>query len=129
VENSENHNETIKSNRELLPISWLSTTNLQLLIEIMKQSLLWTRGKPCSNILLNHQKKKIVLAVLPKNTEVVSFQDCDSITFRVIEGRLKLESKNRTAFLDKGHDLTLFDKEEYFLSNSEETAYLLTMVN
>jgi hypothetical protein len=95
----------------------------------MKQSLLWTRGKPCSNILLNHQKEKIVLAVLPKNTEVVSFQDFDSITFRVIEGRLKLKSKNRTAFLDKGHDLTLVDKEEYFLSNSEETAYLLTIVN
>ncbi len=129
MENSDNQNETLKSSRNLLHLSCLATINLQLLIETMKRSLSWTAGKPCSNIILNHQKKKIVLAVLPKNTEVFLFQGCDSINVRVIKGRLRLENKNRTAFLGKGDDLTLIDKQKYSLSNSEETAYLLTMVN
>lgn len=119
----------IKSSRGLLNVSLLSTLNLQLLIEKIRRSLSWTRGKPSTNILLNNKKKKVVLTVLHRNTEVVSLQNSDLITFRVIEGRLKLESKNRTVFIKKGRVLTLSDREEYTLSNREETAYLLTMVN
>ncbi|PKP36086.1 MAG: hypothetical protein CVT98_09205 [Bacteroidetes bacterium HGW-Bacteroidetes-15] len=120
---------TIKRSKSWLPIPLFSTLNLQLLIEKMKRSLSWAMGEPKTNILLNNQKKQVVLNVLHRNTEVVSVQNCDSITLRVIEGRLKLECKNKTVFINKGNDLTLNDKVEYTLSNREETAYLLTMVN
>jgi hypothetical protein len=103
--------------------------NIQLLIEKMKRSLSWAMGGLSTTILLNKQKKQVMLTVLHRDTEIVSFQNSDSITFRVIEGRLKLEGKNRTVFINKGRDLTLNDKEEYTLSNREETAYLLTMIN
>jgi hypothetical protein len=126
---TDSQTETIKSSRSWLPISLLSTFNLQLLIEKMKRSLSWAKGEPNTNVLLNNHKKQVVLNVLQRNTEVVSVQSSDSITLRVIEGRLKLESKKRTVFINKGGDLTLNEKEEYTLSNREETAYLLTMVN
>lgn len=129
MKNTFSQTETIKSSRSWLPITLLSTINLQLLIKKMRRSLTWAMGEPNTNILLNNQKKQVVLTVLPSDTEVVSLQSSDSITFRVIEGRLKLESKNRTVYINKGLDLTLNDKEEYTLSNIEETAYLLTMVN
>jgi mannose-6-phosphate isomerase class I len=95
----------------------------------MKRSLSWFITGLNTTILLNNQEKQIVLTVLRRNTEIVSNQENDSITFKVIEGSLKLESKNRTVFINKGRVLTLKEKEEYTLSNSEETAYLLTMVN
>lgn len=112
-----------------LPISSLSTLSLQLLVKKMKRSLSWFITGLNTTILLNNQEKQIVLTVLRRNTEIVSNQENDSITFKVIEGSLKLESKNRTVFINKGRVLTLKEKEEYTLSNSEETAYLLTMVN
>ncbi len=86
-------------------------------------------GELNTTILLNKQKKQILLTVLHRDTEIVSFQSSDSITFHVIEGNLKLESKNRTVFINKGNALTFSDNEEYTISNNEETAYLLTMTN
>jgi mannose-6-phosphate isomerase-like protein (cupin superfamily) len=121
--------ETTESNLNGLPTSTLSTMKLQALAQKMKRSFSWVMGKIKSKVLLNSPQKQIVLTILHKNTEVVSLQSSDSITFQVIEGRLKLESKNRSVFINKGRVLTLNNKEEYTLSNSEETAYLLTMAN
>jgi quercetin dioxygenase-like cupin family protein len=119
----------IKRSQNRLPVSLLSTLSLQLLIKKMKRSLSWAMGELNTTILLNKQKKQILLTVLHRDTEIVSFQSSDSITFHVIEGNLKLESKNRTVFINKGNALTFSDNEEYTISNNEETAYLLTMTN
>jgi quercetin dioxygenase-like cupin family protein len=120
---------SIKRSQNRLPVSLLSTLSLQLLIKKMKRSLSWAMGELNTTILLNKQKKQILLTVLHRDTEIVSFQSSDSITFHVIEGNLKLESKNRTVFINKGNALTFSDNEEYTISNNEETAYLLTMTN
>jgi hypothetical protein len=112
-----------------LPAITLPLSNLYALINMMKGSLAWMSGELNSLILFNSSSKQIVLTILHEETEVVSYQKSNTITFQVIEGQLKLENRNRSIFIEKGQLLTLHEKSEYTLSSSEETAYLLTTDN
>jgi hypothetical protein len=117
------------SSRIELPVITLPLSNLYALISMMKRSLAWLNGELNTLVLLNSPSKQIVLTILHEETEIVSFQKSDTITFQVIEGQLKLENSNRLIFIEKGQRLTLSEKLEYTLFTNEETAYLLTTAN
>lgn len=107
------------------PLSF--TFDLPTLIENMKNSHSWANGELNSIILLKTPDKKIMLTALHKGTEIDSFQANDSITFQIIEGKLKFHTRRESVILEKGQSLTLHEKIKYSLLTKEETVYLLTI--
>ena len=106
----------------------LHTYDLPALIEKMKHSHTWAKGELTALILLKSPGKQIVLTALHEGTEIVSFQSNDSITFQILEGKLKFHSPKESVTLDKGQMLTLQEKIKYNLMSWEETVFLLTIV-
>jgi hypothetical protein len=62
-----------------------------------------------------------------KGTEIDSFQSKESITLKVIEGKLKFRSGKNDVILNEGQFLTLHDKISYSMKSLEETVFLLTI--
>ena len=116
-----------KENRSLN--SSLLTFDLPALIENIKHSHIWTKGELNAMILLKSPDKQIVLTALHKGTEISSFHSGDSITFHIIEGKLKFHTQKKSVTLDKGQLLTLHEKTNYRLTSREETVFLLTITN
>ena len=68
------------------------TFNLPVLIEKMKHDCSWVNGELNAMILLKRPDKQIVLTAMHEGTEINSYQSNDSITFQIIEGKLKLHT-------------------------------------
>jgi hypothetical protein len=103
------------------------TVNLPTLIENMKHNHSWLKGDLISMILLNRTDKQILLTALHERTEVNFFKSKDSITFQIIEGKLKFYTRKESGILNKGQLLTLLENTEYNLTTIEETVLLLTI--
>jgi quercetin dioxygenase-like cupin family protein len=103
--------------------------DLPALIEKMKHSNSWAKGELNAMILLKSPDKQIVLTALHEGTEITSFQSNDSITFQIIEGKLKFHTRKESLTLDKGQLLTLHENIKYSLTSREETVFLLTIAN
>lgn len=101
--------------------------DLPSLIATMKQSFTWANGELNALILLKSPRKQIILTAMHQGTEVKSFQSNDSITFQIIEGRLKLHIRKDILNLNEGQVITLDEKIKYRLSSQEETVFLLTI--
>src|ERR1035437_2176722 len=86
--------------------------NLPSLIATMKKSFTWANGD---------------LTALHGGTEIKSFQSNDSITFQIIEGKLKFHIRKDTVTLNEGQLMTLNEKIKYSLTTQEETVFLLTI--
>ena len=107
----------------------LCTFDLPTLIEKMKQSQSWAKGELNAMILLKNPDKQIVLTALHEGTEIQSFQSNDSITFQIIEGKVKLHTPKESVLLDQGQLLTLHENIKYSLTTNEESVLLLTIAN
>jgi quercetin dioxygenase-like cupin family protein len=103
--------------------------DLPTLIGKLKQSHNWAKGELNATILLKRPDKQVVLTALHKGTEISSFQSNDSITFQIIEGKLKFHTRKRSVILDKGQLLTLHENINYRLISGEDTVFLLTIAN
>lgn len=103
------------------------THDLSGLIRRMKLSNAWSEGSLNAMILEKNTLENVVLVALHEGTEIVSYQANDSITFRVIEGKMEFKSRNTSAALDSGQVLTLNDKVKYRLTASEETVLLMSI--
>jgi len=101
--------------------------DLPSLIATMKQSFTWANGELNALILLKSPRKQIILTAMHQGSEVKSFQSNDSITFQIIEGRLKLHIRKDILTLNEGQVITLDEKIKYRLSSQEETVFLLTI--
>lgn len=97
------------------------------LIRRMKLSNAWAMGNLNAMILEKNTRENVVLVALHEGTEIISYQANDSITFRVLEGKMKFKSRNTSAALDSGQVLTLNDKVKYRLTASEETVLLMSI--
>jgi quercetin dioxygenase-like cupin family protein len=102
---------------------------LPTLIYKLKQSHNWANGELNATILLKRPDKQVVLTALHKGTEISSFQSNGSITFQIIEGKLKFHTRKRSVILDKGQLLTLHENINYRLISREDTVFLLTIAN
>lgn len=105
----------------------LRTFDLPILIAKMKRSPVWVNGDLNTTILLKSPNKQIVLTLLHEGTEIESFQSNGSITFQIIEGKLKFQTQRESVTLDKGCLLTLYENIKYSLTTREETVFLLTI--
>jgi quercetin dioxygenase-like cupin family protein len=107
----------------------LHSFDLPTLIDKMKHSRTWAKGELNAMILLKSADKQIVLTALHEETEIQSFQSNDSITFQIIEGKLKFHTRKQSVLLKKGQLLTLRESIKYSLTTKEETVLLLTIAN
>ena len=107
--------------------SRLSGFDLPSLIETMKQSYTWANGELNALILLKSPHKQVILTAMHGGTEIKSFQSNDSITFQIIEGKLKFHIRKDTVTLNEGQLMTLNEKIKYSLTTQEETVFLLTI--
>ena len=101
--------------------------DLPSLIATMKQSDTWANGELNALVLLKSPKKQIILTAMHEGTEIESFQSNDSITFQIIEGRLKFHVRKDTVTLNEGQLMTLDENINYRLSSQVETVFLLTI--
>lgn len=101
--------------------------DLPVLIENLKHAKSWQKGELNAIILLKTPLKKIVLTIMHAGTEVRSFQSDDSLTFQVIEGRIRLYIGNESLTLNRGELLTLREKTKYTIDSIEDSALLLTL--
>jgi len=97
------------------------------IIENMKHSHAWEKGELNAMVLYKRPEKQILLTALHEGTKIDSYQANDSITFQVIEGKLKFRTAKESVTIKKGHSLALHEKIRYSLKSSEETVYLLTI--
>ncbi len=107
----------------------LLTFDLQSLIGKMKHKHSWETGELNAMILLKRPDKQIVLTALHEGSEINSFQSNDSITFQIIEGKLKFNTQKESVTLDQGQLLTLHENIKYSLSTGEDTVFLLIIEN
>jgi quercetin dioxygenase-like cupin family protein len=103
--------------------------DLPSLIMTMKQSYTWANGELNALILLKSPEKQIILTAIHEGTEIKSVQADDSVTFQIIEGKLKFHIRKDTVTLNEGQLMTLDEKIKYSLSTQEETVFLLTISN
>ena len=101
--------------------------NLPSLIATMKQSNTWAKGELNALILLKSPEKQIILTAVHVGTEIKSFQSNDSITFQIIEGRLRFHIRKDILTLNEGQLMTLHENIKYRLTTQEETVFLLTI--
>lgn len=99
------------------------------LIEILKQDPSWSRRELSTMVLLKSPVKNIVLTLLPAGIEIRSVQLNDTITYQILEGKLKFQISNESVVLGKGELLKLNEKTKYQFDSLEESAFLLTSEN
>jgi quercetin dioxygenase-like cupin family protein len=106
-----------------------SDFDLPALIEMMKQSNSWANGDIDTLILLKNPDEKVVLTAVHEGTQITSFQTNDSVTFQILEGKLRYSTHNDSVILRKGQMMTINEKIKYKLVAGEETVFLLTILN
>jgi hypothetical protein len=99
------------------------------LIETLKRDPSWSKKELSTMVLLKSPVKNIVLTLLPAGIEIRSVQLNDTITYQVLEGKLKFQIHNELIILGKGELLELNEKTKYQFDSIEESAFLLTSEN
>jgi hypothetical protein len=99
------------------------------LIETLKQDPSWLKKELSTMVLLKSPVKNIVLTLLPAGIEIRSVQLNDTITYKVLEGKLKFQIRNDLVIVGKGELLELNEKTKYQFNSLEESAFLLTSEN
>ena len=105
----------------------LAVFDFPTLIGKMKSKNSWVKGDLDTMILLRTPAKQIVLAALHGGTKITSFQSGESITFQIIEGKMKFHLRRESVNLGQGQLLTLGEHQKYSMSTDQETVLLLTI--
>ena len=87
------------------------------------------KGKLYSKILVNKPGKQVLLTAINEDMKIDSIQINDSITFQVIEGKLKLNTRKESITIDEGQLFSHYDNIKYSLTSEIRTMFLLTIVN
>jgi len=106
-----------------------SDFDLPSLIATMKQSSSWSNGELYSKVLLKNSVEQVIFTAIHDGTEIESFQSNDSVTFRIIEGKLELHVLEDSISIKKDQFMTLKQHINYRLTSGEETIFLLTVSN
>jgi quercetin dioxygenase-like cupin family protein len=107
----------------------LNSSDLATMITNLKNEHTWNEGELKSVILLRTPAKKIILTVLHKGTEISSYQSNDSVTFQVIEGKLKITYGNKTFIMRKGEILIMNEKLKYRIDSVIDSSFLMILAS
>jgi hypothetical protein len=103
--------------------------DLPSLIATMKRNNSGGNGELNTLILLKNPDEQIILAAMHEGTEIESFQSNDSVSFQIIEGKLKFHIQKDSFTLEKDQLMTFKEHIKYRLTSEEETIFLLTVSN
>ena len=103
--------------------------DLPAVTEKIKQEQDWISGKHNAITLMKSGRLRIVLIAMHEGNEMKMHQAEGPVSIQIIEGKLELTTENESVVLYKDHLLTLHEKIKHGLIASEETTFLLTMVN
>lgn len=106
----------------------LMAFDLPILIERMKHAPTWTIEELHAEVLLKSPARQIVLTALRAGTEIESYQSDHSVTIHVIEGKIKIHTRNGCLTLGQGKMMLIKEKMKYNLTTGEDTVLLLTIV-
>ena len=73
--------------------------------------------------------EQIILAAMHEGTEIESFQSNASVSFQIIEGKLRFHILKDSVTIQKDQLMTLNEHIKYRLTTREETIFLLTISN
>ena len=123
--------QTLSSNpfiiNDFISSEYTEAFNLPSLIESLKTSRNWAEKELNAMVLLKGRNKQIILTSIHNGTVVESFQSKDSITFHILEGRLKFYTRVDSVILNEGQLMTIRDRIKYNLTTEEDTVFLITI--
>jgi quercetin dioxygenase-like cupin family protein len=105
----------------------LMAFDLPILIERMKRTPTWTIEDLHAEILFKSPARQVVLTALRAGTEIESYQSDHSVTFHVIEGKIKIHTHTGSITLGQGKMFLMQEKMKYSLTTGEDTVLLLTI--
>jgi hypothetical protein len=103
--------------------------DLSSVIESLKTDLLPGEGDLITQILLKSPELNILLVKMHEGTEFISFQKNQSVTFQILQGKLRLHIRKGSLTLYEGESLILSEKTKYRITSMESTALLLTLAS
>jgi mannose-6-phosphate isomerase-like protein (cupin superfamily) len=103
--------------------------DLTSVIENLKTDLPLEEGELSTKILLKSPELNILLVKMNEGTEFISFQKNQSVTFRILQGKLKLHIRKGSLTLNEGESLILSEKTKYRIASIESSALLLTLAS
>jgi mannose-6-phosphate isomerase-like protein (cupin superfamily) len=103
--------------------------DLSAMIENIKTDLHPEDGELITKILLKSPELKIMLVKMHVGTEFFSFQKNQSVTFRILQGRLRLHIRTGSVTLNVGESLILSEKTKYRIASLESSALLMTLAS
>lgn len=116
-------------NENRSPIASFQLYDLPIVIEDMKHDSTCTKESLNAKILFKSFDNQIVVTLLQKNAEIKSFQSNDSISFYIIEGKMKIFLPKKSITIKQGQLLELHDKIRYRLKSEIDTVFLLRISN
>jgi quercetin dioxygenase-like cupin family protein len=106
----------------------LPASNLPKIIENLKNANAKVRKKQLNSmILLKKPDKQVVITTLKRGVEIESFQSNNSVTFQIIQGKMKFRTYKESVTLERGQVLTLHENTRYCLAAIDESVLLLTV--
>jgi hypothetical protein len=103
--------------------------NLSSVIESLKTEIPLHNGKLITKVLLKSPGKNIVLIKMNEGTEIISFQKNQSVTFRILQGKIRLHIRKGSLTLNEGESLILSEKTKYRIASMESAAFLMTLAS
>jgi mannose-6-phosphate isomerase-like protein (cupin superfamily) len=101
--------------------------DLSSVIENLKLALPTGNADLITKILLKSPEKNIVFVKMNEGTEISSYQKNQSVTFRILQGKLRLHIRKGSLTLNEGESLILSEKTKYKIASMESSALLLTL--
>lgn len=111
--------------RDLMPGNSFYEHELPILVQRIKNDCGWKTGDLKSMVVINNDKKKVLLTALHPSTEIESNQTGNFIVFQVLQGSIKISIKKQTLTLVSGQKFTLYDRTKYKLQSITEAIFLL----
>ncbi len=96
--------------------------------EQIKKEKTWKENDRNSIAVFKTDKMRIVLVAMHKDAEMHTKHPENILSLQVIEGTIKLSTKQKSVEITKGQLLALHEQVDYSLHALEETAFLLTIV-
>jgi len=103
--------------------------DLSSLIKSLETDLPFEEGDLITQVLHKSPELNILLVKMHEGTEFISFQKNQSVTFRILQGRLRLHIRKGSLTLYAGESLILSEKTKYRIASMEPTALLLTLAS
>lgn len=120
--------EASEVNENRAPDDSMPVPDLRFIIGNMTHSASWNEEGIHAVVLLKRPDRQIVLTSFREGIKIKSCQDNGSITFQIIEGKLKCDTRNDAVIVQKGQSLVIHENIKYSLTTGEKTVFLSTIV-